>query len=133
MESCQSNELELVAHGGEFALEAGNVFSAQMFAPVDRRRAVVSEQLAREFCVDAFSEFPRFFKVWLGGLTPKQVGVGRISKTARDGRVESVANVEETFGAALAIRELAIAGINVGGEQAGAVGVGARHVQRRHA
>ncbi len=41
VESCQSDELELVAHGGKLALEAGDGRVVQILLPVERGRAVV--------------------------------------------------------------------------------------------
>ena len=48
VEPRERDELELVAHGAELALELGDRRIVQIALPVERRRAVVGEQLARE-------------------------------------------------------------------------------------
>ena len=59
--------------------------------------------------------------------------VRRVGEAARDGRVEAAVDAVETFDGALAGEEDAVVGIDVGGEQMRAVGVGARQHQRRNA
>ena len=52
VEAGQRDELELVAHRAELALELGDRRVVEVLLPVERRRAVVGEQLARELRVD---------------------------------------------------------------------------------
>jgi hypothetical protein len=56
MEAGQRHELEAVAERREVALEARDLGFAEVAAPVERRRAVVREQLAREGRVDRRGE-----------------------------------------------------------------------------
>ena len=53
VDTCQGDELELVAHIRQLLLEAGNSFVVEVFLPVERRRAVISQQFARIFRVEA--------------------------------------------------------------------------------
>src|SRR3546814_2641231 len=59
MEAGQRDELELVAHGAQFALELGHRGVIQVFLPVERRRAVIGQQLARKLAMDGFGELAR--------------------------------------------------------------------------
>ena len=56
MEACQSYELEAVPHRTEFLLERGDRGIVEMPLPIERRRAVVGEQLAGELRTDRFGE-----------------------------------------------------------------------------
>jgi hypothetical protein len=75
VEAGQRDELELVAHGAQFALELGDGGVVQVLLPVERRRAVVGQQLARELGVDGVGELLGEGQVGLAGLAPDQVGV----------------------------------------------------------
>ena len=67
-----------------------------------------------------------------GGLAPDQVGVGRVGEAAGDGAFQAAAQVEEALRGALPVAdELAVAWVDVGEEELGAVGVGAGHEQGR--
>ena len=83
--------------------------------------------------MDGVGEALGFLQVRLGGLAPDQVGVRRVGESARDGRVESAVDAVEAFHRALAGEEDAVVGIDVGGQQMRAVGVGARQHQRGNA
>ena len=56
MEAGQRDELELVAHRADVALERGDLLRRQLLAPVEARRAVVGQHLARELPVDRVGE-----------------------------------------------------------------------------
>ena len=56
VEAGQRDELELVAHRAELALELRDRRVVEVLLPVERRRAVVREQLARELLVDRLGE-----------------------------------------------------------------------------
>jgi hypothetical protein len=56
VEAGQRDELELVAHRAQLALELGDRRVVEVLLPVERRRAVVGEQLAGELGVDALGE-----------------------------------------------------------------------------
>ena len=69
------------------------------------------------------------------GLPPEQVGILREREAALDAVREAGARLEaiEAFGGALAGDELAVALVDIGGDQLGALGVGARDHEGRHA
>src|SRR2546422_7682755 len=56
VEPGQRDELELVAHRAQLALESGDRAVVEIFFPVERRRAVVRAHLARVLRVDAVGE-----------------------------------------------------------------------------
>ena len=87
MEAGQRDELELVAHRRDVTLKTRDRGVVQIFAPVERRRAVVSQQLAGEFRVNAIGEFARFVNIGLGSFAPDHVRVRRVGNCARDGRL----------------------------------------------
>ena len=113
MEAGQGNELELVAHGAEFFLEFGDGGIVEIFLPVEARRAVISQQLAREFGVNRFGELSREFQIGFAGFTPDKIGVGRIGQTAGDSLVDARAGFVESFNGALAGAERFIVVIDV--------------------
>ena len=84
--------------------------------------------------MDSFGEFSRLGKVGFGSLAPEHIHVRGVSKTARNRGFHTAANAVETLRRALAGKnEFLIARIDVACEQTGAVGIGSRHQQRRHA
>src|SRR5471032_2376673 len=119
----QGNELVLVAHGGQFALELGDGRVVQVLLPVEGRRAVVGQQLVRVFLLDGLGEAAGFVQVRLGGFTPDQVGVRRVGQAAGDGLVEAGADFVEAFLGTLAGHERLVVRIAVRGQQVGGVGV----------
>jgi hypothetical protein len=82
VEAGQRDELELVAHGAELALELGDGGVVEVLLPVEGRRAVVGQHLAGELRVDGIGERLASFQVGLAGLAPDQVGVGRVGQAA---------------------------------------------------
>ena len=82
MEACQCDELELVAHGTELALELGDGGIVEVLFPVERRRAVIRQHLARELGMDGVSKLLGEGQIRLAGLTPDQIGVFGIGQTA---------------------------------------------------
>src|SRR5207248_1117644 len=105
VEAGQRHELEAVAELREILLEGSDLRVVEVLAPVERRRAVVGEQLARELLVDGLRELARLAHVRRRGLEPDEVGVRRGGAAAGDGRVQTLANAEEAFGSALAGQE----------------------------
>jgi len=89
VEAGERDELEAVAHGGQLALESGDLRIIELALPVEGRRAVVRQQLARELRVDGLGEFPGLLQVGLRGLAPNEVHIRRIGATARDRLPES--------------------------------------------
>src|SRR5207247_73543 len=101
VEAGEGDELELVAHRAKLLLEAGELRSIEMALPVERRRAVVREQLARILLVDGFGELARFSEIRFRRLEPEHVGVRRIGARSRDRRLDAVTDHKEPFGRAL--------------------------------
>src|SRR5690606_30223693 len=89
VETSQGNELELVAHGTEFALELGNGGVVQVLLPVERWRAVVGQQLARELTVDGFGKAASVLQIRRGGFAPDQVGVRSVGQTTSNGLIQT--------------------------------------------
>jgi hypothetical protein len=133
VEAGQGDELELVAHRRQLVLEARDGGVVEVLLPVEGGRAVVGQQLARELRVDGFGELARELQVRLAGLAPHQVGVGRVGQAAADRLLDARLRLVEAFDRALAGDEGLVVGVDVGGEQVGGLGVGARDQQRRHA
>jgi hypothetical protein len=59
VEAGQSDELELVAHRSQLALELGDGGVVEILFPVERRRAVVGQELAGELAPDGLGELAR--------------------------------------------------------------------------
>src|SRR5262249_58571065 len=89
VEARQRDELELVAHGGELALEARDGGVVEMGAPVERRRAVVGQELAGELAMDRGRECTRFIEIGARGLPPQQIGVTGARESALDAMREA--------------------------------------------
>ena len=71
METGKRNELELVAHGPQLALELGDSGVVQLGLPVEGRRAVIGEELAGMDLVDGFGKAARVVEVGVRGLPPQ--------------------------------------------------------------
>ena len=101
VEAGQRDELEHVAHIGKAALERCDVLVAQLGFPVEGRRAVVGQQLARELRVDRLGKLFRFGEVWLRRLAPDQVAMRRIRQAAGDRNIgclrESCGSLQSSF------------------------------------
>ena len=93
----QGDELELVAHIRQLLLEAGNSFVVEVFLPVERRRAVISQQFARIFRVDGLCKATRQFQIRRGGFTPDQVSIWRIRQATADRLLNARMSTEEAF------------------------------------
>jgi hypothetical protein len=134
MEAGQGDELEPVTHGTQLALEARDRHVVEVLSPVERRRAVVGQQLAGERLVDALGELPRLGHVGRRGLAPEHVGVRRVRPGAGDRALDPAAQAEEALGGPLALlHELAVARVGVRHQQLRTVRVRARDQDRRHA
>ena len=84
--------------------------------------------------MDGVGKAAGFVEVGLAGLAPDHVGVRCVGKAARDGRVQSARNTVKAFaGASLAGEEGLILGIDVAGDELGAVGVGTGDEDGGHA
>ena len=133
VEAGQGDELELVPHLAEFALELLDGAVVEVLAPVEGRRAVVGQQLVRVPRVDGIGELPRLIQVRGGGLHPEQVRVRRVREAAGDAGRDAVAHPEEALRRPVASDERPVALVHVAGDQRGGVRVGAGHDERRHA
>ena len=80
VEPGQRHELELVAQRADLLLEGRDLGLVHRAAPVERRRAVVGEELARELGVDGGGELAGLLEVRGGGLDPEEVGVGGVGE-----------------------------------------------------
>src|SRR5439155_8471140 len=85
VEAGEGDELELVAHGAELALELGDGGVVEVAFPVERRRAVVGEHLAGVRLLHRLGELACEVEIGLAGLAPHHVGVRRIGHAAGDG------------------------------------------------
>ena len=130
--SRERDELEAVAQRRQAFAPATHLVGAQFRLPVEGRRAVVGQQLARIPGVDAFREAAGFLDVGLGGLAPDQVGVRRIGQASGDRLFDAVLHVEEPLGAALTGQERLIARVVIGGQQVRGLRVGACDQDGRH-
>src|SRR5438105_12838883 len=98
MESSQRDELELVAHTRQFALEIGNRRIREVLPPVERRGTVVREHLARELSMHSVSEFLCFLQIGFRRLAPEEIGIWRVGDCARNGAFQPRSNTEKAFG-----------------------------------
>jgi hypothetical protein len=133
VEAGEGDELELVAHRAELALELGDGRVVEVALPVERRRAVVGEHLARVLLLHALGEFPREREVRGAGLAPHHVGVFGVGDTARQRLLEALLRTVEAFGGALAGEERLVVLVHVGRDDVRRFRVGPRQQHRRHA
>src|SRR2546426_6654021 len=108
MEGRERDELELVTHAAELLLERGDLGLGEVFLPVEGRRTVIREQLARELGVNGLAEAAGFLDVGLRGLEPQEVRVRRVGERARDRGLHAVLDLEEPLGRAVAREEAAV-------------------------
>ncbi len=64
-----------------------------------------------------------FFQIRLGGFAPQQVGIWGVGQATRNGAVQAVVDPEIAFGGAFAGHEGVIGGIDITGDEFGAIGV----------
>src|ERR1051326_1938608 len=70
VKSGEGNELKLVTHQRELFLKLRNRSVVEFLLPVERRRTVVRQQLARILLVDRVSESTRVLHVWFRRFAP---------------------------------------------------------------
>ena len=133
VEPGQGDELERIPQLPEFLLELGDRVRVEVLAPVERRRAVVGEQLVRVLRLDRFGECPGGLQVRCGGLHPQQIRVRRVRPAAGDARLQAVAYPVEALGGALPGQEWPVTLVHVAGDQRRGLGVGAGDHQGGHA
>src|SRR6202171_3541438 len=115
MEAGQGDELELVAHRAQLALEAGHGRIVKVLFPVERWRAVVRQHLVRELRMDRVGEGLGEFEVGLARLAPEEVGVGGVCEPARHRLIEPAARLVETLDRGLTGAERLVVCVGVGG------------------
>src|SRR5690606_22454010 len=133
VDASQRDELVLVAQGRQVFLEGSDLLVVEVLLPVEGRRAVVRQQLARAGSVHSLREFTGEADVRHAGFTPHQVSVGSVSNAAADGLFQTVLDAVEAFLRALASDERLVVGIAVAGQQVGSFSVGAGQNDGGHA
>ncbi len=135
MEAGQRDELELVAHGAQLALEAGDRRVVQIGLPVERRRAVVGQHLAWIVAPHGLCKALGLAKIRLRRLAPDEVGIGREGDRPGNARLQAVFHPVEAFRRApgVVVDERPVALVDVGGQELGRFRVGAADHQGRHA
>src|SRR5690349_6102648 len=102
VETGERDELKLVAHQSELFLKLRNRALVELLLPVERRRAIVREQLAGKLLVNRVRKTGRVFEIRFRRLTPDDVRVRRVSKRARNRLVQPGFDTEETLSRAFA-------------------------------
>ena len=136
VETRQRDELELVAHRSELALELLDRVRIEILAPVERGRAVIGQQLAGILRVDRLGEAARLVEIRPRRLPPQDVRRLGEGEAARDAVIDAGAFLEavETLRrAAVGLDEGAVALIDIGGDQPGRFRIGAAHDHGGHA
>ena len=133
MDASQGNELVLVAHGAEFALELGDGGVVQILLPVERWRAVVGQHFAGVFGVHSIGKLLGELEVWRAGFAPHQVGVFGIGNRAGNSLLNTFVGFVKAFGGALAGQKGLVVLVVVAGQQVRGFGVGACNHQGGHA
>src|SRR4029453_8807099 len=67
------------------------------------------------------------------GFDPDQIGVWRVRQAARDDRIDSAADAEETFGGAFTGAEGGVSFVHITGQQRGSERISARNDDARNA
>ena len=78
MDARQGDELVLVTHGTELALELGNRGIVQVLSPIERRRTVIGQHFAGMNLVHCLRKLTGKLQVGGPGFTPHQIGIVRI-------------------------------------------------------
>ncbi len=89
--------------------------------------------MVRVFLFDRFSEATSLVQIRLGGFTPDQVGVRRVSQAASDRLVETGAHFVEAFLSTFASHEWLVVRVAIGRQQVSRVGVGTSQDDGRRA
>src|ERR1041385_3800088 len=128
----QTSRVQRVKSGEGDELKLRNRSVVEFLLPVERRRTVVRQQLARILLVDRVSESTRVLHVWFRRFAPDDVCVRRVSQCARNRLVQLRFDGEETFGSPASGKKRMVALVNVAREQAGTVCVCSRDHDRVH-
>src|SRR5712664_2683709 len=135
VEARQCHELELITHGTNFALEFCDGGLVDIGFPIERGRAVIGQHLAGIDLVHGVGKFLRLFEVRGRGFPPQEISILRERDAALDAVSETGAGLEavKTFRGAFAGDELAIALVDIGGDQFCTFRIGARQDKSRRA
>ena len=133
MNTGERDELVLVPEIGQLVLEGGDLLHIQVLLPVERGRTVVGKQLSRVLGLYGLGELARETDIRRPGLAPDEIGIGRIGDTARDGLLETVPDLEETFRCSFACTEGPVVFIHIRGQQRGCFGIGTCKDECRYA
>src|SRR6516164_1439149 len=123
MKSGQSYELELISHHAKLPLEPADRGVIQFLLPVERWRAIVSQQFVRMMFVDTLGKAFGLCQVWFAGFAPEQVDVRGVANRTRNGLVNTGPNPIESLHASFAGGERLIALIDVASEQVSGIGI----------
>lgn len=115
VETSQGDELELEAHLAQLVLELRDLVLLQVRGPVERRRAVVRQQLVGELLVHTVGELLGQLQIRRAGLHPDEVRVGGVGLGARNTRLDPVLNVVVPLRSTVARDELLVALVDVRG------------------
>src|SRR5206468_10316752 len=103
----------------------GDRVVVEVLLPIERRRTVVREHLARVFRVDRVRERLRELEVRLARFAPQEICKRRVRNPARNRLLEAVSAAVEAFDGALAGAERLVVVVDVGGYEIRRLGVGA--------
>src|SRR3546814_18673063 len=81
VEAGQRNELESVAHGPKFALSFRDRGVVQVFLPVERRRAVISQHLGGKMPMEGFRKLAGIVQNGVRRIAPKHIGIRGLTHT----------------------------------------------------
>ena len=115
MEPGQSDELELVSHRAELALEPRDRGVIKFLLPVERRRAIVSKEFVRMVLVDTFGKPLSLRQVRLAGFTPEQIHKGGVGNCTGDCLIDSGTHPIESLRGSFAGDERLVPLVNVTG------------------
>src|SRR5512134_2284627 len=133
MEPGERDELELVAHRAQLALELGDRRVIEVALPVERRRAVIRQHLLRVLPAYPFGEALRKAEIRRPGLAPHHVRVLGVRQSPGQGLVEPFARLVEALRGALAGDERLVVFVDVARDDVGSFGIGAGEDNGGHA
>src|ERR1700757_4511630 len=97
MESRQGDKLKTVAHHGQFWLKLRDFPLIQLGLPMERRGAIVGEELSWMPRMNGSRKFPGLLEVGLRGFAPEHVGIRRVCQATCDRGIESPAETVEAL------------------------------------
>src|SRR5689334_12258510 len=97
MKSGECDKLEFVAQGRKLLPEREHLFLRELERPVERGRAVVSQQFVRMLCMNSLSKLARMAQVGMRCFAPNQVSVRSVRNATRNGLFESILHTIKSF------------------------------------